>query len=99
MRKESKYINLTFNKKAEFDKWLKETSYKTIWFKDNGQDLLKIWVAESGEILHANTQARIWNGKFIDMENISEGKNIRFWNKELQEWDEKTFEIALIRSL
>ena len=62
-----KYVSKTFDSKKEFEKWLKDTTFLEIHFKDFGQDLTKIYVAKSGEILHCNFQANIYNGAFINV--------------------------------
>ena len=70
--KKPQYKNLTFETPEGFDQWLQATCYCTVEFQDMGQDLLKIWLAESGEILHANLQAGIWNGRFANMTVLTE---------------------------
>lgn len=97
MEKESKYKDLKFESEQAFEGWLSEMSYKTVYFRDKGQDLLKIWIAESGEILHANLQASIWNGRFVNMETLAKNTNLCLWNNEKKEWDVMNFEIALIK--
>jgi len=67
-----KYATLKFNSKKEFDKWLKETTFKEIIFADFQQDLLKMWVAESGEILHCDFHSRLYNGKFVNIDELAE---------------------------
>lgn len=66
-----KYSNEAFSNKAEFNSWLKKTTFKTINLMSLGQDLTKIYVAESGEILHCNFHANIYNGKFINIDKLS----------------------------
>jgi len=66
------YKDVSFESEKEFQAWLKKTTVCEIEFEDHGQDLMKIWIAENGEILHANLQASIWNGRFVDVENLEE---------------------------
>ena len=70
--KKPQYKNLNFDTPEDFDQWLQATYHCTVEFQDMGQDLLKIWLAESGEILHANLQASIWNGCFANMTLLTE---------------------------
>lgn len=91
------YKDLTFNSEQEFKQWLSNTTYKKIFFKCKGQDLMKINIAENGEILHANLQSSIWNGRFVNMEILEKGTLIQFWNIEKSRWDVMNFEIAVIK--
>lgn len=93
----SQFKEITFRGEAEFNEWLEKTTYKKIFFKDKGQDLMKIWIAESGEILHANLQSSIWNGRFVNMENLEKDSFIQFWNNSKSEWDIMSFEIGVIK--
>ena len=70
--KKAQYQNLQFDDREAFNGWLDETTHCTVEFQDMGQDLIKIWVAQSGEILHANLQASIWNGRFVNMESLTD---------------------------
>ena len=81
--KKAQYKNLKFDTPEDFDHWLQATYHCTVEFQDMGQDLLKIWLAESGEIIHANLQASIWNGCFANMTLLTE-----FTPISLQEGDE-----------
>ncbi len=60
-----------FRSEKVFNVWLDNSTKYQIEFYDNGQDLLKIWVHSSGEILHCNLQSGIWNGKFINVHSIA----------------------------
>lgn len=92
---QSQFKEITFKSETEFNKWLEKTTHKKIFFKDKGQDLLKIWIAESGEILHANLQCSIWNGRFVNMENLEKGSFLQLWNG--LDWDIMDFEIAVVK--
>lgn len=94
---ESKFKEITFKSEKEFNKWLEETTAKKIFLKDKGQDLMKIHIAESGEILHTNAQAAIWNGRFVNLETLAKNTNLCLWNSEKSEWDIMNFEIAVIK--
>lgn len=90
------YKKLTFKNKRMFEKWLNKTTYKQIVFEDNGQDLMKIWIAESGEIINCNQQSSIWNGKFVDLVMLEVGLNIDFWNLNRENWDTMDFIVSEI---
>ncbi len=58
------FKELRFKTEAEFNSWLKKETYMTIDFKGQ-QDLQRVHLHVTGEILHCNLQASIWNGRFI----------------------------------
>lgn len=66
--KKPQFKDLTFKSQKEFNEWLGKTADKQIILEDLAHDLTKIWVHESGEILHCNFHANIYNGKFINMD-------------------------------
>ena len=94
---ESQFKEITFKSETEFNEWLEKTTYKKIFFKDKGQDLMKIWIAESGEILHANLQSSIWNGRFVNMKTLAKNTNLCLWNNQTAGWDVMNFEIGIIK--
>lgn len=61
----SEYKDMKFNSYGELDTWLNKTASYIINLLDNGQDLQKIWVHESGEILNTDFQGSVWIGSFI----------------------------------
>jgi hypothetical protein len=65
-----KYKELRFDSEASFKKWLDKTTSKTLRFQDMGQDLQRMHIAESGEILHCDFHANIYNGKFVNTEKL-----------------------------
>lgn len=67
------FNELTFKSEAELNKWLKKVTFKIIDLEDNGQDMQKIWVHETGEILNSDFNSQIYIGKFIDMKKLSVG--------------------------
>lgn len=91
------FKELKFKTNPAFEEWLKKTTAKKVFFKDNGQDLLKIWVHESGEILHCNLQGVVWNGMFVNLDALAEGSKAQFWYSEYKEWVVVDFEVALIK--
>ena len=73
---EAKFDKVQFKNKAELNKWLEETYYFKINLVDFGQDMLTMWVHETGEILQCDFHSRIYAGKFIDVSQLSDGKPI-----------------------
>lgn len=67
-----KYAEKRFDSEEEFDSWLAKTAFKKIMLDDLGQDMTKMYVAETGEVLHCNFHASIYNGRFINMAELSE---------------------------
>lgn len=80
--KKAIFKELTFKNKDEFDSWLNATTFKKITLKDLGQDMLNIWVHESGEILNCDFHWRVFTGKFIDMNKLKVGDNLRIWDED-----------------
>jgi hypothetical protein len=65
-----------FADKGAFAAWLKKTSTYKITFKDEGQDCREWYIDNGGEVLHANLQARVWNGMIVDLSRLQRGKEI-----------------------
>lgn len=80
--KKSKYKNLRFDNKEEFDKWLEEKTKYILHFEDQGQDFLTWWVDERGEVLHSDMQSFIWNGTMIKLDTIKEKMRPELFNLE-----------------
>ena len=66
------YKEKKFSDVQEFKKWLNKTTYKVVKFKDLGQDLLDMYIAKNGEIIHCNLQSYIYNGRFINMNKLKQ---------------------------
>ena len=67
-----RYASKKFNSISEFNSWLNETYHKKIYLEDLGQDITRIWVDEKGEILHCNFHAGIYNGLFININELQD---------------------------
>lgn len=72
INRKPQYLTNSFKTEEEFHLWLEEITSKKILLKDLGQDMQMIWVAQSGEIIHCDFHASIYNGKFINMQELSE---------------------------
>ncbi len=80
----AEYKDLKFKSKQEFDKWLVEKTKYEIEFVDNGQDCLKWFIDNGGEVLHSEKQSSIWNGELVDLYSLRVGKNIEIMEVEKQ---------------
>jgi len=83
------YHNLKFENQTHFVAWLVETSKTAIVLEDSGQDLLKLYVAESSEIIHTELPflANIYNGALLldDTELLLPGDTIAIWIPQFNE--------------
>lgn len=66
------YIDQKFNSQKDFNEWLGKTAVKKISLSDLGQDMQNIWIDARGEILHCDFHARLYNGKFVNLESLDE---------------------------
>ena len=83
-----------------FEVWLKQTAVKKIYFQDNGQDCLIWWIDNGGEVLYSQPfQASIWNGKIVDLQWLSIGREIGLINAEKMQTDLYDFIIDKIEEL
>ena len=92
LKPKPKFRHLKFASEAIFEKWLFENTYKIVEIRDNGQDLIKIWLHSSGEIIYANAQHSIWLGQFVDMSKLAVGLNLDFNGKTMKFIAEKISE-------
>jgi hypothetical protein len=60
-----KYKDLKFKSEKEFQKWLNKTTKIEIEFEDDGQDFLRWWLDENGEVLYSDLQSAVkYHGKY-----------------------------------
>lgn len=83
-KKPPQFKDLKFESIVAFNAWLKDKKHKTIVLFDQGQDLTKMYIHESGEILHCNYHASIYNGKFLNKHMMRVGDPIAIWDEEKQ---------------
>lgn len=74
----SKYKDLKFKSKEEFEEWLKTLTKYHIFFEYKGQDFVEWFIDKNGEILHSDMQAWVWNGKMLDVKTLKVGKCPKF---------------------
>lgn len=79
---EAKFKDLKFKSEFEMYEWLKSVTYKVIYLEDKGQDMQRIWVHETGEIINCDFHSSIYCGKFIDMKKLVIGNPINIWDEE-----------------
>lgn len=77
----AKFKDLKFNSEVEMNEWLKKVTYKIIDIKDNGQDMQRIWIHETGEILNCDFHSSIYCGKFIDMKKLAISNYFNIWDE------------------
>ena len=93
-------LNLGVQYKPIFlNSWFNKASYKKITLFDNTQDVLIIWVAENGEVLHTSQQAARLKGEIVNLEDLSKKEIIELWNNESRQWDGTMLFIATINNL
>lgn len=85
--KKSQFNHLTFSTHAEFSEWLSKHKHQTILLEDKGQDIQKIIIHETGEILDCDFCSGLYNGKFVNLEKIKAGEPIELWNDTKSDWD------------
>lgn len=75
----AQFKNKTFSTNAAFLTWLGNNTSKKIALLDLGQDMQRIHIHESGEILHCDFQSSIYNGKFVNIDNIKIGQTLEIY--------------------
>jgi hypothetical protein len=83
----SKFDKVFFKTIAEFEDWMSKMTFKKIHLEDRGQDMQLIFVHKSGEILNTDFNVSLYLGKFVDLENLDQGKCLRVYDKDLKEFD------------
>jgi len=76
----SRYKTKKFDTKKEFEVWLKKTAKYLVHIEDRGQDFLKWWLDDRGEVLHSDMQSSVWNGKIVDLKVLKSMNIIGFKN-------------------
>jgi hypothetical protein len=82
----AKFIDLKFVSSTHLSQWLAKETYKMVDLKDKGQDMQRIWIHKTGEILNADFHSALYCGKFVDLTNLSEGKPIQIWDNESESY-------------
>lgn len=80
----SAYRDLKFKSKKHFQVWLNKIMKYEISFVDKGQDCLKWFLDEGGEVLNSNLQSSVWNGELVDLFSLKVGKGIEIMDVENQ---------------
>lgn len=81
----TEYKDLKFKNEVQFKKWLGETATYVIEFEDNGQDCLKWWIDNGGEVLHSRMQSNAWNGMIVDLTELVIGNDVGVMDVEEQQ--------------
>lgn len=97
MEKISEFKDLRFESQAEFDKWLMKKTHKKILLVDYGQDIRKMNIAKTGEIIYCDFLANIYKGRFVNLWNLNFGNAIELWDNEDQVYD--TYPLMVIETV
>lgn len=83
------YAHLKFENRELFVEWFRATTKMQIDLIDEGQDLIRFYIAENGEVIDTEIQAlgNIYNGALLldDPELISIGDDIALWLPKFEE--------------
>lgn len=90
------YKELTFRNQSQLDAWLHETTHWIIELTDEGQDLLKLWIAANQEIINTNTQQSVWCGTFVNMISAKKDSALLMWNPEKEMYRMMDFTIEKV---
>jgi hypothetical protein len=71
--KTAKFKDLIFNSEEEVKNWLKKKTFKIVDFKYLGQDLSRMYIHRSGEILQTDFHGAMYIGRFVDLHSLNEG--------------------------
>lgn len=80
--KKPQFKELTFKSRSAFNAWLKNTTSKTITFQDFGQDMQRMHIHKSGEILHCDFHGNLYNGLFVNLEVLKVGEMLQTFSVE-----------------
>lgn len=75
------FADIRFTSQEHLDKWLCRNTAVIVQFNDNGQDMQKMWVHSTGEILHTDMNSVIYSGRFVSVKTIEVGKPIQIWKE------------------
>ena len=84
MEKKAQFRDVVFSGKtahADFKKWLKQNTKWVLHLVDSGQDLQRMNIHESGEILDCDFFGRIYNGRFLNTKFLELDHPIIIWDK------------------
>jgi hypothetical protein len=84
MKKEPQFKDLKFSSKKLLTAWIQKVGYAAIYLKSFGQDMQKIYVHKSGEILNTDFNQEIYIGKFINMEKLAFDRCLEIWNNDTE---------------
>ena len=72
----------TFKTTEGFNNWLDKNTYVIISLKDLGQDMQRIYVHKTGEILYCDFNSSIYAGNFIPLDKLVVGQPLYIINGE-----------------
>lgn len=89
------YKDMQFQNYIAYNEWLQRTYQYIINVKDTHQNSIKLWCADSGEILTSNAQNLIANGNFVNVKVLVIGYSIQILNDET--WVYSSFRIESVQ--
>ncbi len=84
MKKTPQFNELRFKTDKQMDNWLASVTHAAIYLVSFGQDMQKIWVHKTGEILHTDFNQDIYIGKFINIEKLAHDRALEIWNDDTE---------------
>jgi hypothetical protein len=84
--KEAQFINVRFETEKQFEEWLMDKTEFVITLRDHRQDMQKLWVHETGEILCTDFSQRLYVGKFLNVEEFGKGNLLQIWDEKNSKW-------------
>ena len=83
---QSQFKHLKFKTDKELQKWLLKNSYRAIYLQSLGQDMEKIQIHKSGEILDTDFHSKLYVGKFINVDALRVDVPLQIWNDDESNW-------------
>lgn len=90
------YKNKKFKTNKGLEQWLNKIGKYIISFVDKGQDCLEWVIDVRGEVIHANLQAGVWNGRIVDLARLKVGKEVGVFDFARQSTKFYTFKVRSI---
>lgn len=78
--KKPQFAGLNFLNLSAFKAWLKNHTWKIIEFQDLGQDMQRMYIHKSGEILHCDFHSQLYNGKFVNLDTLNIGEKLQTYS-------------------
>ncbi len=87
MKKTSQFKEVRFKTDKQMDNWLASVTHAAIYLESFGQDMQKIWVHKTGEILHTDFNQEMYIGRFINIEKLAHDRALEIWDNETETYE------------